>query len=117
MQEMRSAVVGRGTLLVAVSASGNIEPRARVSLAFETPGWVDEVLVDVGDPVEAGDVLARLDTRQLALQVRQAQAALALAEAQLAQIQAGAHPDEVAAGEANLRATQAQLGVAAANRD
>jgi HlyD family secretion protein len=116
-QEMRSAVVGRGTLLVAVSASGNIEPRARVSLAFETPGRVDEVLVDVGDPVEAGDVLARLDTRQLALQVRQAQAGLALAEAQLAQIQAGAHPDEVAAGEANLRATQAQLGVAAANRD
>ena len=34
-EEARSAVVERGPLLVAVSASGSIQPQARVSLAFE----------------------------------------------------------------------------------
>jgi HlyD family secretion protein len=114
---MRSAVVERGALLVAVSASGSVEPQARVDLAFESPGEVAEVLVDVGDRVKAGDVLARLDTAQLALQAEQAQAALALAEAQLQQLREGARQQEIAAAEANLRAIQAQASAAAANRD
>jgi HlyD family secretion protein len=116
-EEARSAVVERGTMLVAVSASGSIDPQARVSLAFEVPGRVAEVPVEVGDRVEAGDVLARLDTGQLTLQAQQARAALMLAEAQLAQLQAGPRPEEVAAAEANLRAAQAQVSAAAANRD
>jgi len=116
-EETRSAVVERGTMLVAVSASGNIEPEARVGMAFEAPGRVVEVGVEVGDRVEAGDVLAQLDSEQLALQVQQAQAALASAEAQLARLRAGPRPEEVAAAEANLRAAQAQAGVASANRD
>jgi HlyD family secretion protein len=116
-EETRSAVVERGAMLVAVSASGSIEPRARVDLVFEVPGEVLEVLVKVGDRVAAGDALARLDTGQLALQVQQAEAALALAEAQRVQVQAGARPEEVAAAEANLRAMEAQVSAAAANRD
>jgi len=116
-EEGRSAVVERGTMLVAVSASGIIEPQARVSLDFEAPGRVAEVAVKVGDPVKAGDVLARLDTARLGLQVKQSQAALALAEAQLAQLQAGPRPEEVAAAEANVRAAEAQVSAAAANLD
>ena len=104
-------------MLVAVSASGSVEPQARVSLSFEVPGWVVEVPVTVGEPVKAGEVLARLDSTSLALQVQQAQAALASAEAQLAQLRAGPQPEEVAAAEANLRAAQAQVSAAAANLD
>jgi HlyD family secretion protein len=113
----RSAVVERGTMLVVVSASGTIEPQVRVSLDFEAPGRVAEVVVDVGDVVQAGDVLARLDTARLELQVQQAQAALALAEAQLAQLRAGPQPEEVAAAEGNVRAAKAQVTAAAANFD
>jgi len=113
----RSAVVERGAMLVAVSASGSIEPKARVNLTFESPGRVAEVAVEVGDRVEAGDVLARLDTRQLALQVEQARAALALAESQLAQLRAGPRQEDVERAEANLRAAQAQVSAAAATRD
>jgi HlyD family secretion protein len=116
-EETRSALVERGTMLVAVSASGSIEPRARVGLTFELPGRVAEVAVKVGDAVEAGDVLARLDTDRLALQVQQSQAALASVEAQLAQLRAGARLEEIEAAEANLRAAQAQVSGAAANRD
>ncbi len=116
-EETRSAVVKRGTMLVAISASGSVEPQTRVNLAFEVPGRVAEVPVEVGDTVKAGDVLARLDSEQLALQVHQARAALASAEARLAQLQAGARPEEVAAADANLRAAQAQVSAAAANLD
>jgi HlyD family secretion protein len=116
-EETRSAVVERGTLLVAVSASGSIEPQASVGLTFETPGRVAEVHVKVGDRVQSGDALVQLDTRQLALQVHHAEAALAAAEAQLVQLQVGPRPEEVAAAEADLRAAQAQVSSAIVNLD
>jgi HlyD family secretion protein len=116
-EETRSATVERGTMLVAVSASGSIEAADRVNLTFELPGEFLEVPAKVGNRVAAGDVLAQLDDRQLTLQVQQAEAALAMAEAQLVQLRAGARPEEVAAAEANLRAVQAQVDAAAANRD
>ncbi len=117
VDETRSAVVERGTMLVSVSASGSIEPDTRVDLSFEAPGEVLEAPLKVGDPVAAGDVLARLDTGQLALQVQQTEAALAMAEAQLLQLREGARPGEIAASEANLRAVESQLNASAANRD
>lgn len=113
----RSAVVERGTLLVAVSASGSVEPQSSVGLTFEIPGRVTDVPVKIGDRVETGDVLAQLDTRQLELQVHQAQAALAATEAQLAQLEAGPRAEEVAAAEADVRAAQAQVSSAVANLD
>lgn len=112
-----TATVERGSLLVAVSASGTIEPQDRVSLTFEQMGLVDEVLVEVGDEVKKGDALAQLDSEQLALQVRQAQASLASAEAQLAQLQADARPEEIASAEASLRAVDAQVNSANAQLD
>jgi HlyD family secretion protein len=113
----RAARVERATLQVAVSASGTVEPQAQVGLAFAMPGPVEAVLVQVGDQVQAGDVLARQDTARLRLQVEQARAALAAAEARLAQLQAGPLPEQVAAAEANLRAAEAQLSAAVADRD
>ncbi|MCP4544338.1 MAG: efflux RND transporter periplasmic adaptor subunit [Chloroflexi bacterium] len=116
-EETRSAVVERGTMLVSVSASGSIKAEARVDLTFELPGEVFEVPVKVGDRVVAGDVLAQLDSGQMALQVQQARATLAMVEAQLIQLEAGAQPEDIAAAEANLRAVESQVDAAAANRD
>jgi len=115
--ETRSAIVERGPMLMIVSASGNVDPHSRVDLNFETPGRVAEVLVETGDTVESGDLLARLDTGQLELQVQQAQAALDLAEAQLAQLRSGPRAEDVASAQANLDAAQSQVNAAAANRD
>ena len=137
-KDTTTATVERGTLLVAVSASGAIEPQDRVNLSFEQsglgsaaseeagdaaspsfgqPNLVSEVLVEVGDEVKKDDVLARLDTEQLTLQVRQAQVALASAEADLAQLEADARPEEIASAEANLSAADAQVDSANAQLD
>jgi len=114
-QDVRSTTVSRGTMQVTVSVSGHLEPRSSVDLTFESPGEVAEVAVDVGERVSAGEPLARLDTRQLAVQVHQAEAALEMIEAQLAQAKAGPRPQEVASAEANLRAAEAQVNRAAAD--
>jgi HlyD family secretion protein len=116
-QTGRSAVVERGSMLVAVTASGRIEPEARVNLTFDTPGRVAEVLVEEGDTVEGGDVLARLDTRQLETQVAQSRASLEQAESQLAELKSQPRPREVEKAEANVRDAQARVSSAAASRD
>ncbi|MEA3376018.1 MAG: efflux RND transporter periplasmic adaptor subunit [Chloroflexota bacterium] len=114
---LQSAAVDRGSMAVIVTASGRIEPEARVDLTFDTPGRVAEVFVQEGDQVVRGDPLARLEDDQLALQVGQAEAALASAEAQLAQLVASPRTKEIEQAEASLRAASAQLHAAEANRD
>ncbi|MBL7063794.1 MAG: efflux RND transporter periplasmic adaptor subunit [Anaerolineae bacterium] len=86
-QELRSTVVERGTMLVAVSASGSVEPQARVSLACEVVGRIAEVAVEVADMVEAGDVLVCLDTTDLDFAVQQSEINLSAARLRLEQIQ------------------------------
>jgi HlyD family secretion protein len=116
-EDLRSAVVERGDMLVTVSASGQIKPVKQADLSFEASAQVAEVLVEVGDEVQAGDVLVRLDAERPTLEADRARANLAAAEAQLAKLRAGAQKEEVEANEANLRAADAQLSAAAAERD
>jgi len=95
-----------------VSAEGTIVPFKQARLAFKMVGRVTELLVQAGDSVTAGQPLARQNTRDLANAVRQAEATLQLAKAQLAKVQAGARPEEVAQAEAGVTAARAGLASA-----
>ncbi len=117
IEDLQSAIVARGDMLVAVSATGRVRPAEQANLSFATGGRVAEVLVDVGDTVEQHDVLARLDNQRLRLEVERAKADLAAAEAQLARLKAGVRAEEIDAVGANLRAAEAQLAGSAAERD
>jgi len=112
-----TAIARRGALTASVDATGSLAPHSQVSLAFETSGRVAEVLVEEGQPIKAGQPLARLEPDELELQVTQAEAALAGARAQLAQLTASPRSEDVAIKKANLQAMQAQVSAAAANRD
>jgi HlyD family secretion protein len=114
-ESVRRATVKRGELLVSVVATGSIVPREEVSLSFDLPGKVVQVWVETGDEVTAGDELARLDNTGLVFQVRQAEAALAAAQAQLDRLKAGPREEEEAAEEASLKAAQANVESAEAN--
>lgn len=116
-QVARSAQVQRGSMIVAVTAAGRIEPAARVGLSFEAPGRVGEVLVEEGERVERDQPLARLIADQLELDVSQSRAALAAAESQLAQLRAGPRLEEIEQARADLQAVEAQLNAAVANRN
>ncbi|MFC2010630.1 efflux RND transporter periplasmic adaptor subunit [Chloroflexota bacterium] len=56
--------VGRGDLAIEITAVGNLTLSASESLAFEVSGTVEEILVEVGDSVEEGQLLARLDASE-----------------------------------------------------
>ncbi len=101
--------VRRGTILATVEASGNVAPNRQVVLTFRTPGQVAAILVEEGQNVRAGDVLARLDTAELELAVRQAEVNVRAAEARLRQLRRPGTPAEVAAAEAALRSAQENL--------
>jgi RND family efflux transporter MFP subunit len=85
-----TARVTRTDLTSAVSVSGNLEAPDNRSVAFTVPGTVEAVLVQKGDTVNQGDVLARLDDRDLQrnvelsrIQLDQARAQFNIADQQL----------------------------------
>jgi HlyD family secretion protein len=77
-----------GTLVVKVSATGNLQPTNQVEVGSELSGIVDQVYVDVNDPVKKGQLLARLDLSRLQDAVAKSRASLVAAEAQVLQAQA-----------------------------
>ena len=77
-----------GTLVVKVSATGNLQPTNQVDVGSELSGIVERVFVDVNDAVKKGQVLARLDLSKLKDAVARSRASLAAAEAQVLQAQA-----------------------------
>lgn len=77
-----------GTLVVKVSATGNLQPTNQVEVGSELSGIVEKVFVDVNDQVARGQELARLDLAKLRDAVARSRASLAAAEAQVLQTQA-----------------------------
>lgn len=75
--------VGRETLLDTVNATGRIEPRAEVEMKFQIGGVVEAVLVERGQQVTAGTVLARLSTADLELEIQRARIDLVQQQAEL----------------------------------
>jgi RND family efflux transporter MFP subunit len=76
---------GEGTL---VSLTGTIQAETEVNLGFRIDGRMVERLVNVGDRVTAGQVVARLDRTNEENSLRAARAALAAAQAQLVEARA-----------------------------
>ena len=66
---------------------GNIQAIQDVPIYARADGYLKRRLVDIGDRVQQGQVLAEIDTPELDQQVAQGQAALAQAQASLAQAQ------------------------------
>lgn len=66
-----------------LSYSGSVRARTESALAFRVNGKITERLVDIGQHVAPGDVLARIDASDYDLSVKSAQAALDAAERQV----------------------------------
>jgi len=81
---VRVATVDLVSLARTTTYTGIVKPRIEVAESFRVAGKVTERRVDVGDTVQAGETIARLDTVDLDLAVEQAQATLAAARSNLA---------------------------------
>jgi HlyD family secretion protein len=98
-----------GSITAVVNSTGQVAPWTQAKLSFRTSGRIVSVPVHVGDAVKKGDELASLDSTDLRIQVEQAQASLASAQAKLDAIEAGPRPEDVASAQAALDAAQAKL--------
>ncbi|NPV09955.1 MAG: efflux RND transporter periplasmic adaptor subunit [Anaerolineae bacterium] len=106
---MRTARARLGDMRISLTGAGSLVAGAEMDIGFETSGRVTEVLVQLGDRVEAGQILARLDRADAEAQVTQAELGLRLAELKLAQLEEGPDADEVATAQANLATAQENL--------
>jgi len=106
--EYQLVPVQRGDLAVEVTATGNLLYAYEEALSFGVPGTIDEVLVEEGDEVEEGQLLARLDSAStISLEKAEAQARINLrnAEDNLEEVR---NPSAVVAA---LDVAQAELAV------
>ena len=85
---------------------GNVDVR-EVSLAFRQSDRILEMLAEEGDRVQKGQVLARLDTRELMLQLQRLNAEIAAQQSTVDKLHNGTRPEEIRQAEGNLRQAQA----------
>ena len=88
--------VRQGEFTDQLSAVGTLKARETILLSAKIPGSVSEVPVEIGDNVQTGKVLMRLDRTNYELVVKQAEAALAAADAAVPQAKAQYEPAEKA---------------------
>lgn len=77
-----------GTIQTTLELSGTLAPRARVGVKPRMPGSLDSVLVDIGDRVRLGQVIATIDRRQIDAEADAAAASINVARAGLASAEA-----------------------------
>jgi HlyD family secretion protein len=88
-----------------------------VDVSFQVGGRIQRLDTDEGKAVEAGDLVAELDPRDLELALARARAQAASAEKALAALKAGSRVQDIRAGEAALRQAQADLELARSQRE
>jgi HlyD family secretion protein len=91
-----------------IRALGTVRPAQTLQLGFLTGGPVSAVRIGIGDHVQAGDLLAELDTTSLSWVVREAEEALTLSQALLHQAQTGPSEAALALAQAEVERAQAQ---------
>jgi HlyD family secretion protein len=75
--------VDKGDLAKSVVATGKVTPITKVEVKSKASGIVKKLLVDAGDKVKKGQLLAQLDKEEIEAQVEQSRAAVQAAEASL----------------------------------
>jgi HlyD family secretion protein len=94
--------VERIDLARSVVATGKIQPVTQVEIKSKASGIIQKLPVNVGDAVRQGQVICELDQNDLLPKLRQAQAALAMAEAALKTAQADYERNQVEAAGPDL---------------
>ncbi len=110
--ERQTITVERQDFLEQISISGTVVPAQAVDLGFAQSGRIAGVYVKVGQRVSSGTLLAQIENGDLRAAVSQRQAALLRARAELASLQAGTRPEELAVTEAQIESDMTALAQA-----
>lgn len=104
LQEVPVEIVkaARGTIYDTVKTSGRITPHVEINVVPKIGGKVEKVNFDIGDIVKEGDVLLTLESRDIASSVKQAEAAVTMAEANYRSLSEGTLDKQLEQAEANF---------------
>jgi macrolide-specific efflux system membrane fusion protein len=108
---LRPVAVTRGTIEEVVTAQGKLEPKQYVDVGTQVSGQLKKILVDIGDTVKQGQLLAEIDPRVYQSQVEANEARINSLKAQLTQQKA-----ELNLAEQNLKRNQNLIAVNAVSR-
>jgi len=101
--------VSIGTVLKEISETGTVKISEEINLGFKNSGRIGEIYVKVGDIVETGQKLAKLDASQLYIELTEAQAALEVAQADYNKLLAGSSSEEIKVAETEVLNAQVTL--------
>lgn len=103
------APIDRGPIQLIGVFSGTLEPAAQVQVAAKVDGRIQSMDVDLSDPVQWNQVIAVLDSEEFVQSLRQAQAEMAVAAANLTAAQ---NALEIAEREMQRQSTLREQGIA-----
>jgi len=101
--------VAKGNLTQTVSATGSVESATDINLNFKITGKLNYLGVKAGDLVKTGQILARLEAANASSQVANSQAAVAVAQANLDKVLAGASSQDIEVSEKSVESAEATL--------
>lgn len=104
-------------LIYSISMTGDITPQMQVDLFPRVSGYLERIHVHLGDSVKQGQTIAQIDRTDYLQKVREIEARVALAKAQLAEIEAGPRAEELRQAEEAVRGAQSRFENAKFHRE
>lgn len=92
-----------------ITASGEVVPVKRLNLNPKAAGRLAALYVEQGDRVKEGQIVARMDNRELEAQRDQARAELSRQQANLALLEAGSRSEDIAKAQADFSKNEALI--------
>ncbi len=109
--------VVRKDLTYSLSATGDIAPLMQVDLFPKVSGYLERINVNLGDSVRQGEVIAQIDQDDFLQKVKEIEAKVAHAKAQLSELEAGSRPEELRQAEEAVRQAQSRFQNAKLQRE
>ncbi|KOR35357.1 hypothetical protein AM228_18565, partial [Planktothricoides sp. SR001] len=94
---------------VRIQASGTVQPIQSVNLSPKDAGRLEQLRVEQGDRVEAGEIVAIMESKDTSARLVQARARLNRAEARLRELENGNRGEDIAQARARLAQAEASL--------
>lgn len=100
-----------------ISMSGDILPLMQVDLFPKISGYIESINVRLGDRVHKGQVIAQIDKSDYLQKVKEAEARVSYARAQLIEIEAGTRVEEIRKAEEAVRQAESRFNNAKIQRE
>ena len=99
----------RKHLTYSLNATGDITPMMQVDLFPKVSGYLERIDVNLGDSVRQGQVIAQIDRSDFLQKVKEIDAKVAQAKANLSELEAGSRPEELRQAEEAVRQAQSRF--------